>query len=57
MIHYQIWAGQEKVGEPLPGDEAADVFRDQWELDDPDDETQLFLLPAGVEPPQRRWGP
>lgn len=49
-MQYQFWAGDEKVGDPLPGDEAASVFRDQWEMEDLDNETGLAILPVGYRP-------
>ena len=56
MTHYQVWFGTERVGDPLPGPEAAQVFTDQLELIEDDSDDELFVLPAGYQPPQDRDG-
>jgi hypothetical protein len=49
-MHFQIWAGDTAIGEPLPLPDALDHFREQVELDG-DDGPPLFLLPPGYQPP------
>lgn len=55
-MHFQIWAGDDAVGDPLPLADALVAFRDQAELDG-DDGPPLFLLPPDYTPPDapRKW--
>lgn len=57
-MHFQIWAGDNAVGDALPLDEALAAFRDQVQMEeDPEDAPPLFLLPPGYRPPDapRSW--